>query len=199
MLASTGSSCQTKWPVAAKLFEIDGHASEKSTSLSVSSDLLRLVAHSDACRCRCAFRRRRRPARVAPASGCAPALRSAPDQLDCPSGSRSTAMVGRSSETSAISTRPISSGKNRSRAVSRSAVSAGSRWRRRASTSAKLTLPFGKQRNGGRAAQHGSRPVTARKSRRAPHADRIARYQRSRAAVARRRAPSPRQGRLQGV
>ena len=36
-LMSSGSSCQTKRPVAPKLLEIDGQASENSTSVSVSS------------------------------------------------------------------------------------------------------------------------------------------------------------------
>ena len=59
-----------------------------------------------------------------------------------PSGSMSIAMIGRSSATSEISTRPVSSGKRRSRAVSRSAVSAG-RLASPSTTSAKLTLPVG--------------------------------------------------------
>ena len=42
-VTSSGSSCQTKWPVAPKLLEIDGHASEKATSLSVSSTLFCLL------------------------------------------------------------------------------------------------------------------------------------------------------------
>ena len=45
MLASTGSSCQTKRPVAPKLLEIDGQASEKSTSRQRLVDLAGLVAH----------------------------------------------------------------------------------------------------------------------------------------------------------
>ena len=61
-------------------------------------------------------------------------------------------MVGRSSDTSAISTRPTRSGKKRSRAVSRSAVSAGLLASPRA-TSAKLTLPEGNSETVGRAAQ----------------------------------------------
>ena len=65
-----------------------------------------------------------------------------PDQLVFPFGSTSIAMVGRSSVTSEISTRPVSSGKKRSRAVSRSAVSAG-RLASPSTTSAKLTLPVG--------------------------------------------------------
>ena len=45
-VTSSGSSCQTKRPVAPKLLEIDGQASEKATSLSVSSTLFCLLRTS---------------------------------------------------------------------------------------------------------------------------------------------------------
>ena len=70
-------------------------------------------------------------------------------------------MVGRSSETSAISTRPISSGKNRSRAVSRSAVSAGC-FGSPSTTSAKLTLPLGNSETLALPRRIGSSPVAER-------------------------------------
>ncbi len=109
-LASTGSSRQTKWPVAPKLFEIDGQASEKSTLFSVSTVLVawlrRIIVPLS-------MRISEKAATVRTSLGFL--LRASAsistDQLDFPSASMSTAMVGRSSETSATSTRPISSGK----------------------------------------------------------------------------------------
>ena len=123
MLASTGSSCQTKRPVAPKLLEIEGQASDRSTLRTRLVDFMRRIADHDGAVVDAHFGERRR--RAAPASGCAPALRSGRTSSSSPLASRSIAMVGRTSATSAISTRPISSGKNRKRAVSRSAVSAG--------------------------------------------------------------------------
>ena len=83
------------------------------------------------------------------------------DQFDFPSGSRSMEMVGRSSETSAISTLPISNGKNRNRAVSRSAISAG-RLASPSTTSPKLTLPLGKSETVALPPSCGSSPVAER-------------------------------------
>jgi len=91
-VASTGSSCQMKRPVAPKLVEIDGQASENCTSSSVSASL-RLGSRtttvplsmriSEKAAARCAF------GFWLIASAC---MR--PDQLERPSGSTSTMMVG---------------------------------------------------------------------------------------------------------
>ena len=158
---SSGSSCQTKRPLAPKLAEIDGQASEKSTPVSVSSTFCSVlctttvpwsirISENAAGRCASLVWLR------ASAS-----IR--PDQLDLPFGSRSIAMIGRSSATSAISTRPSSSGKKRRRAVSRSAVSAG-RLASPSTTSAKLTLPEGNSETLGSPRSIGFKPVTARTS-----------------------------------
>ena len=156
MLASTGSSRQMKLPVAPKLLEIDGQASEKSTSLQrLGNDLCARLRSTHGAVVDAHLGEGGDRARCRRHSGCAPAHRSAPDQLDCGrrrprrwrwSAARAT--------TSAISTRPISSGKKRSRAVSRSAVE------RRAIGVAEddvveADAAGGKQRNGGRAAQDG--------------------------------------------
>ena len=71
-------------------------------------------------------------------------------------------MVGRISDTSAISMRPISSGKNRSRATTCSAVSAGAPVRLSPRlTSLKLHLAGREQRHRGIAAQHRIKPGDA--------------------------------------
>ena len=86
-----------------------------------------------------------------------------PDQFELPSASNATVMGGRTSDTSAISIRPISSGKKRSRTTSCSAVSAACRCgcrrgsRRRSSPCRSETArPSTSPR------RTGSRPVTAR-------------------------------------
>jgi len=156
---SRGSLRQTKRPVAPKLLEIDGHASENATASNVSDSFLALlrtstvpflmrISENAAARCAFGFWLR------ASAS-----IR--PDQLERPSFSRSTAIVGRSSDTSAISTRPTSSGKKRKRAVSRSAVSAGFLASPR-TTSPKLTLPEGNSVTVVGPPRIGFKPVTAR-------------------------------------
>ena len=157
--ASTGSPCQMKRPVAPKLVEIDGQASENCTSSSVSASL-RLGSRtttvplwmriSEKAAVRCAF------GFWLTASAC---IR--PDQLERPSGPTSTMMVGWSSDTSAISTLPISSGKKRRRALSRSAVSAGLPVGP-STTSAKLTRPEGNSDTLTRPRRVGFSPVTAR-------------------------------------
>ena len=70
-------------------------------------------------------------------------------------------MRGRSSATSAISIRPANSGKNRSRAVSRSAASAGSASSPSA-TSEKLTEPEGNSDTATLPRNSRSSPVTLR-------------------------------------
>ena len=54
---SSGSSCQTKRPVAPKLLEIDGQASENCTSVERLGELVGRRCAPPRCRCRCAFRR----------------------------------------------------------------------------------------------------------------------------------------------
>ena len=158
-LASTGSPCQTKRPVAPKVLEIDGHASDNCTSLSVSEILrpgslattvpsLILISVKAA-------------TREAPAIWLCASAAIKPDQLDWPFAAMLILMVGCSSATSAISTRPTSSGKKRSRAVSRSAVSAGCAASP-STTSAKLTLPRGNSDTVTSPRNIGLRPVTAR-------------------------------------
>ena len=158
-VTSSGSSCQTKRPLAPKLLEIDGHASEKAASLSVSSILFCLLRTNTvpfSMRISENAARRGKSLLLLRASA---SIR--PDQLDVPFGSKSIAMVGRSSATSEISTRPSSSGKKRNRAVSRSAVSAG-RFSSPSTTSAKLTLPVGNSETLASPRRIGSKPVTAR-------------------------------------
>ena len=126
--------------MAPKLLEIDGQASENSTPVSVSSTFC-----DGLCTCTVPFSMRiseNAATRTAPLFWLRISVSIRPDQLVLPSGSTSMAMIGRSSATSEISTRPVSSGTKRSRAVSRSAVSAG-RLASPSVTSAKLTLPVG--------------------------------------------------------
>ena len=86
-----------------------------------------------------------------------------PDQLDSPVAENATLMVGRTKVTSAISMRPASSGKYRSRAISSSAATAGSPAVWLASTTLrKRTLPDGNSNNEMSSPSTGSRPVTAR-------------------------------------
>ena len=156
---SSGWSCQTKRPLAPKLLEIDGQASDNATSSNVSVTLraslrtttvpfLMRISEKAATRCVSGLLLR------ASAS-------ISPDQLEPPFVSRSTTMVGRSSDTSAISTRPANSGKKRSRAVSRSAVRAG--WPPSPSTtSSKLMLPVGNSLTVVSPRSVGLRPVTMR-------------------------------------
>ena len=101
-------------------------------------ELVGVVAHHHGAVVDAHFGERRRPCAFGFWLRASASIR--PDQLERPSGSRSTAMVGRSSDTSAISTCPSSSGKKRNRAVSRSAVSAGL-LASPSTTSPKLTLP----------------------------------------------------------
>ena len=87
-----------------------------------------------------------------------------PDQFELPSASKAMVMVGRTSVTSAISMRPISSGKKRSRATS---VLGGERRMcrragRRGCTSSKRTLPVGNSDTATAPRSTGSSPVTAR-------------------------------------
>ena len=139
-LMSSGLSCQTKRPLAPKLLEIDGQASDNATSSNVSVRLRALLRTSTV-----PFRMRiseNPAARGAFGLWLRASVSISPDQLERPSSPRSTTMVGRVSATSAISTRPASSGKKRRRAVSRSAVSAG--WPPSPNTtSSKLMLPVG--------------------------------------------------------
>ncbi len=155
-LMSSGSSCQTKRPVAPKLLEIDGQASESMTSSKVSFSFAPGVVQHHRAVADAHFGEGGDPLRVR--------LLAARQRIDQPGpvGARRSApgrprWSGRSSETSAISTRPTSSGKKRSRAVSRSAVSAG-RSASPSSTSSKLTLPVGNRRDRGGAAQRGVEP-----------------------------------------
>ncbi len=84
-----------------------------------------------------------------------------PDQFELPSELKAIVMVGRTSDTSAISMRPIRSGKNRSRAISRSAVSAGAPVRLSPRlTSSKLTAPVGNSDTETAPRRTGSSPVT---------------------------------------
>ena len=67
-----------------------------------------------------------------------------PDQFELRSPLKTIAMVGRTSETSAISIRPVRKGKKRSRATTCSAVSAGAPVRLSPRlTSWKRTVPVG--------------------------------------------------------
>ena len=156
---SSGSSCQTKRPVAPKLLEIDGQASENATSSKVSFSL---CAWSFSITVPPRMRSRRRRGQAArSASGCAPAPRSGRTSSSGRSAPGRSRWSGRTSETSAISTRPASSGKKRSRAVSRSAVSAG-RLASPSATSSKLTRPVGNSLTVVGPRRIGLRPVTAR-------------------------------------
>ena len=161
-LASSGSPRQVSRPVAAKLAEIDGQASDISTSLSSS------------CNLRASSRMTTVPPStrisendIAPsprlASGLSARVSEAISgaQFERRFSSIVTAMRGWVSTMSAISMRPVSSGKKRSRAVSRSAVSGGSRSSP-STTSEKLTLPVGKSETETAPRIIGSSPVTAR-------------------------------------
>ncbi len=157
-LASIGASRQMNRPVAPKLLEIEGHASENSTPDRVSvilraSSRIAMVPPSmrisENAASRCAADWLRVSASINP------------DQLDWPFGFNSTEIFGRSSVTSAISTRPISRGKNRRRAVKRSATSAGCLASPRI-TSSKLTLPVGNSETLAFPRRTGSSPVTPR-------------------------------------
>ena len=118
-LASIGASCQMKRPVAPKLFGNRRPGQREFYALQCFGDLAVLRRGLRRCRPRCAFRRT--PRADVPPTWLRISASISPDQLDWPFGCNSIAMFGRSSETSAISTRPISSGKNRRRAVNRSA------------------------------------------------------------------------------
>ncbi len=84
------------------------------------------------------------------------------DQFELRSSLKMIAMVGRTSETSAISMRPINSGKKRRRATTCSAVSAGSPVLAPSITSSKLTALAGNRETETSPRSTGSSPVTAR-------------------------------------
>ena len=85
------------------------------------------------------------------------------DQFELRSALKMIAMVGRTSETSAISMRPVRNGKKRRRATTCSAVSAGTPVRLSPRlTSSKRTLPVGNSDTEAPPRSTGSRPVTAR-------------------------------------
>ncbi len=156
---STGSPCQTKRPVAPNVLEIDGQASDNCMSSSVPDSLRSgsrtvtvppsILISVKAATCGAFGAWLRASASISP------------DQLERPFGSRLISMVGCSSDTSAISTCPSSSGKNRKRAVNRSAVSAGLAASP-SMTSAKLTLPRGNSVTAVSPRSVGLKPVTAR-------------------------------------
>jgi hypothetical protein len=112
-VASTGSLCQTKRPVAAKLFEIDGQASANSTSVSRSTTLL---ASSCSITVPSAIRISENDA-IRSGLGCKAraSVSTWPAQFERPPCAKTTLMVGRASVTSAISMRPIKNGKKRRR------------------------------------------------------------------------------------
>ena len=86
-----------------------------------------------------------------------------PDQFELRSGLNTMATVGRTSETSAISIRPVRNGKNRRRATTCLAVSAGAPVRLSPRlTSSKLTRPVGNRDTDAPPRSTGSSPVTAR-------------------------------------
>ena len=86
-----------------------------------------------------------------------------PDQFELRSALKMIAMVGRTSETSAISMRPVRNGKKRRRATTCSAVSAGAPVRLSPRlTSSKLTVPVGNSDTEALPRSTGSSPVTAR-------------------------------------
>ena len=86
-----------------------------------------------------------------------------PDQFELRSALKMIAMVGRTSETSAISMRPVRNGKKRRRATTCSAVSAGAPVRLSPRlTSSNLTVPVGNSDTEAPPRSTGSRPVTAR-------------------------------------
>ena len=152
--ASIGSSCQTKRPVAAKLLEIDGQASASSTLPKLSdtpraASLIAMVPSST----RISVNVVASAGRLALGPSARARVSISAAQLVRPSGPKVTLMRGRNSTTSAISTRPTNSGKNRSRAVSRSAASAGSASSPSA-TLAKLIEPVGNSETDDIAAQH---------------------------------------------
>jgi len=86
-----------------------------------------------------------------------------PGEFELWSALKMIAMVGRTSETSAISMRPAKKGKKRRRATTCSAVSAGAPVRLSPSiTSSKLTAPVGNSDTEVPPRSTGSSPVTAR-------------------------------------
>ena len=86
-----------------------------------------------------------------------------PDQFELWSALKMIAMVGRISETSAISMRPVRKGKKRKRATTCWAVSAGAPVRLSPRlTSSKLTVPVGNSDTEAPPRSTGSSPVTAR-------------------------------------
>ena len=122
--ASIGSPCHVTWPVAAKLLEIDGQASARSTFSKVS---LISRAASSTTMVPPSIRISENEAVLAgrPAlefAGRGPKARASEStravQFEWPLPSKLTLMCGRTRDTSAISMRPASNGKKRSRAVS---------------------------------------------------------------------------------
>src|SRR5437870_4007612 len=101
--------------------------------------------------------------RAAPALRFCASVWMCPDQFELRSALKTTAIVGRTSDTSAISIRPIKSGKNRKRATIWSAVSAGAPVRLSPRMrSSKLTAPAGNSDTEASPRSTGSSPVTAR-------------------------------------
>src|SRR5262249_13398968 len=156
-----GMSCHAKRPVAAKLGEIDGQASAISTFASVSTisyaSSRRMIVPS-------AIRISENDAgRSGPGLRFRASVSMWPDQFELWSALKMIAMVGRTSETSAISMRPAKKGKKCRRATTCSAVSAGAPVRLSPSiTSSKLTAPLGNSDTEVPPRSTGSSPVTAR-------------------------------------
>ncbi len=162
-LASTVSSCQEKWPVAAKLLAIEGQASESSTpsSVSVSSRAGSRIAMTPSLM-RISENESTRWAWSA--SGCRARARvsTSGDQLVCPSAAISTAMCGLTSVMSEISMRPDNSGIRRKLAVNSSTATAGPVADSPSTTSANVTVRAGNTDMEIGPRSTGSRPVIAR-------------------------------------
>jgi hypothetical protein len=160
-LASTCSPRQSKRPVAPKLRNMEGQASEPSILVIVSA-ISR--ASSRITRVPWSTRTSEKEA-VRSELGRSAALNvlASDVQFDFRPGSRTMLTVGRTNVTSDTWIRPISSGKKRSRAVRRSAVSAllpapSSPM----VTSSRLTVPKGKNDTEAGPRTTGSSPATAR-------------------------------------
>ncbi len=163
-LRSIGSSRHTNRPVATKLLAIAGQASDISTlerrsksprassRISIVPSAMR-ISEND----------------ISVSAGLAVGLSArvsasaTPDQFEPASGAKRTEIFGRSSQRSAASMRPNSSGSSRSRAVTRSAASARPPLPSSPRlTSAKLTVPQGNRETEASPRIIGSKPVTAR-------------------------------------
>ena len=163
-LTSTGSLRQSTRPVAAKLLEIAGHASDISTSASVSamprrSSRTKMVPSAT----RISENDSLRSVRFASGFRLRERVSTSADQLERPWVSNVTAMRGRISATSAISMRPSSSGSSRSCTISRSADSAASPPCSSPSTTwPRITRAEGNSETVASPSSTGSSPVTAR-------------------------------------